>query len=229
MLSGTVIGLFCVFSLLIAALLMALLNRREKGKGNLEKSRFLSRFALGLFLAAFVGGVVVTLVAGLRPRSEEGGKGGMGGGGGAIGAVDQQELDSLKKKVQENPGDLDSRERLGHLYLQMQDFQNVFQMAHEALQLNPKGVESRAHMGMVLFAMQDYDQALKQFDQALAINPKHLETLLYKGIVQFQGLQDLAGAKQTWGRYLKIAKPTDSGYERVKMFYGMIDEDLIPK
>lgn len=265
MLSGTTLGFICVGALLLAAILLAVLDKKEKGKGNVERSRFLARMALGLFLAAFLGGVAVTLVGGVRPRDEQqpmaarsmrgiGGRAGsppdssegagfagpermmggpgpmMGGapmpGGGAIGKIDEAEFQKLMDKVNSDPKDVSSRERLGHLYLQQQDFENVFRMAHEALQVNPKSVESRVHMAMVLFSMGDLDQALAQFDQALQIEPKNLEALLFKGIVQFQGKDDLKGAKETWDRFMKIAKPSDNGYDRVQMFLKTINEQL---
>ena len=69
----------------------------------------------------------------------------------------------------------------------MQDFENVFKMAHEALQLNPKGVEWRVHMAMVLFAMGERDQAIAQFDQALAIDPKNEEALRFRNMVEMMG------------------------------------------
>lgn len=238
MLSGTTLGFICVGALLSAAILLAVLDRREKGKGNVERSRFLARMALGLFLAAFLGGVAVTLVGGVRPREEGqvmtgrpmGGpmaEGGMPTGPMAsIGKIDEAEFQKLMDKVNSDPKDVASRERLGHLYLQQQDFENVFRMAHEALQVNPKSVESRVHMAMVLFSMGDLDQALAQFDQALQIEPKNLEALLFKGIVQFQGKDDLKGAKETWDRFMKIAKPSDNGYDRVQMFLKTINEQL---
>ena len=241
MLSGTMIGLIGVLALLAASILLAILDRKEKGRGNAAQSQFLSRMALGLFLAAFFGGVVVTLLSGVQPREKgQGMTGSMRGSAesspdsseesgfagseqnASIGSINSEEFSRLQEKVAKDPKDVASRERLGHLYLQQQDYENVFKMAHEALQTNPKSTESRAHMGMVFFSMQQMDQALAQFDQALAIDPNSLEALLFKGIVQFQGQQDQDGARETWGRYMKIAKPTDNGYERVQMFLKMI-------
>lgn len=169
MLSGTTVGFISVIALLCASILMAVLDRKEKRKG---------RMALWLFIAAFVGGVVVTLVGGTRPREEQ--KGPMV----TIGQVDEKEFEALRRKVAADPRDVASRERLGHLYLQQQDFENVFRMAHEALQLDPKSVESRVHMGMVLFAMGNREQAVLQFDQALQIDPKNAEALRFKGMVE---------------------------------------------
>ncbi|MBI4411478.1 MAG: tetratricopeptide repeat protein [Deltaproteobacteria bacterium] len=235
---GTLIGFVCVIALLAASIFLAILDRKEKGKGNLEKARFLSKMALGLFLVAFVGGVVVTLSAGIRPR-EEGktisGKmvrgGGMPGGmpTAAIGNVDEKEVAALEEKAANDPNDVKSRERLGHLYLQMQDFENVFRMAHEAIQVDPNSAESRAHMGMVLNAMGEAESAMNQFDQALAIDPKNTEALLFKGIVQFQGIGDLEGAKKTWDQFMKEAKPDDPGRARVTAFLQMIDAQLEKK
>ncbi len=240
MISGTTIGFICVLALLAASILLVFLDRKEKRKGNVDQSRFLSRAALILFLAAFAGGVVVTLLSGVQSRNDGGGVvrrmsrsmgGGMGpnhppvGGGemmGAIANVDPQEIERLEAKVENDPKDVASRERLGHLYLQAQNFEGVFKMAHESLQVSPKSAESRVHMGMALFAMQDVDQALAQFDRALAIDPKNTEALLFKGIVLFQGRQDLPGAKEAWEKFLKVAKPNDPGLPRVKMFLGSI-------
>lgn len=177
-LSGTMIGFICVLALLGASVLIAVLDRKEKKKG---------KFALILFLGAFLGGVVMTLLAGIRAREEGGGMTGrppMRGGMQTIGEVDQEEFNRLVEKVSKDPKDLRSRERLGHLYLQMQDFENVFRMAHEALQLDPKSVESRVHMAMVLFTMGEIDQSLAQFDRALELDPKNLEALRFKGMVE---------------------------------------------
>ncbi len=165
-LSGTTIGFICVLALLAASILLACLDRKEKGKG---------KWALWLFIAAFVGGVAVTLLRGVSPREEQ---------GRTIGSFDPAEFKRLQEKVEKDPRDVKSRERLGHLYLQQQDFENVFRMAHEALQINPKAVESRTHMGMVFFAMQQVDRALEQFDQVLKIEPNNAEALLFKGMVQ---------------------------------------------
>lgn len=66
--SGTLIGFVSVGALLLASIFLAILDRMEKG--NPEKSKFLSRMAIGLFVAAFLGGAVVTLLGGIRPRTE---------------------------------------------------------------------------------------------------------------------------------------------------------------
>lgn len=229
-LTGTIIGFICVAALLLASLLIAFLDKKEKAKGHEEKSRFLSRTALILFLAAFVGGVIVTLIHGVKTR-EEGqvmtGRPMMGAGPKApmtkIGEVDPREVEALQEKIAKNPQDIKSRERLGHIYLQQQDFENVFKMSHDALETNPRSAESRAHLGMVLFAMQEYDKAIEQLDTAIAIDPKLTESYLFKGIVLFQGKQDLKGAKKAWEQFMKVAKPTDTGRPRVQMFLKMID------
>ncbi|MDO8461972.1 MAG: tetratricopeptide repeat protein [Deltaproteobacteria bacterium] len=184
-LSGTVLGLVGVFALLMAALILALLDKRERERDkNVPRSRFLSKMALVLFLAAFVGGVLVTLIGGIKPREDQTSMGSTPPMAPAIGQVDEEEFKKLQQMVLEDPKNIKARERLGHLYLQQQDFENVFRMAHEALQINPKSVESLVHMGMVLFAMQKPDDAMNQFDKALAIDPKNQEALRFKGMVE---------------------------------------------
>ena len=104
-LSGTVLGFICVLALFACSLILAYLDKKEKAKGNNEKARLLSRTALGLFLAAFVGGVVMTLFAGVQPRNDQGpmtgrpmnmsppnGQAAVAG----IGTIDQEELKTLR-------------------------------------------------------------------------------------------------------------------------------------
>lgn len=226
-LSGTVLGFICVLALFVCSLILAFLDKREKSKGHADRARLLSRTALGLFIAAFVGGVVMTLVAGVGPRSDQGPMKGPGQAPMAgIGTVDEQELRALQEKVASNPKDVASRERLGHLYLQLQDYENVFQMSHEAIQQDPHSVESRVHMGMVLFAMQETHGAMKQFEQALLMKHDDPEALLFKGLVQFQGQNDLNGAKATWEHYLKTAAPDDPGQTKARTLLDMVNSRL---
>ncbi len=226
MLTGTMIGFIVVAALLAASIVLAILDRRQQG----EKKQ-LSRAALGLFVLAFLGGVAVTLVGGVKPRQESGIAGMMQppgvevGEAGAIGSVDQNELRALQGKVVEDPKDVKSRERLGHLYLQMQDYENVFKTAHETLQLNPESVESRVHIGMVLFVMNQPEEAMSQFDRALQKDPDFLEALAFKGMVELQGRNDPKAARKTWGKYLKRAKPGDPGWGMVQVMMSQLESE----
>ncbi len=237
--SGTLLGFVSVAALFLASLVLAYLDWKEKSKGHVAKAKLLSKAALGLFIAAFLGGVVVTLVSGVKPREDgaaammQGKRGDVppdhppmaGGGmmGGAIGKIDEKELQKLQEKVEKNTADVKSRERLGHLYLQMQDYENVFKMAHEAIQVDPKSLESRVHLGMAMNVMGQPEQGMAQLDRVLQADPKHLEALLFKGMLQLQS-QDLEGARETWGRFMKFAKPSDNGYERVRMMLSSLQK-----
>ena len=55
--SGTLLGFVSVTALFLASLVLAYLDWKEKSKGNVEKAKLLSKAALALFLAAFIGGV----------------------------------------------------------------------------------------------------------------------------------------------------------------------------
>lgn len=184
-LNGTLIGFICVIALLLASLLIAFIDRKEK-------SRLLSRTALILFLLSFIGGVALTLSHGIKPRedgimSARSERPVMGmppeSPDHVIGEVDTKKIKVLEDKIAKNPKDIKSREQLGHIYLQQQDYENAFKMSHEALQIDPKSAESRVHLGMVLFAMQQNDKALQQLNQALQIDPKQAEAQFFKGIV----------------------------------------------
>ena len=201
MLTGTMIGFIAVGALLAASILLA---------------KFLSRTALALFIAAFVGGVVMTLVGGVQKRDD---------GNPIMGQFDEKEFEDLKKKVEADPRDVKSRERLGHLYLQMQEYENVFKTAHEVLQIDPESVESRVHIGMVLFVMNQTEEAMAQFDQVLQKEPNYLEALAFKGMVELQGENDPRAARKTWGEYLKRAKPGDPGWGMVQVMMSPLEMD----
>lgn len=225
MLSGATLGYIGVGALLIASLIMAMGSKKHP---------HLSRIALFLFLTAFVGGVVVTLFGAIGPREETMGNAMTEVPGDnigiesspalAIGNFDEKELKRLEQQVQKDPKDVASRERLGHLYLQLQNFEKAFQMAHEAIQLHPQSAESRVHLGMVLFAMQDSARAMDQMNQALAINPNLTEALLFKGIVELQGMGDPKAARKTWEEFLRIAPANDPGRPRVEMFLTTLEK-----
>ena len=99
-------------------------------------------------------------------------------------------------------------------------------MSHEAIQLDPHSVESRVHMGMVLFAMGEMDGAMKQFEQALLMKRDDPEALLFKGLAQFQGQNDLKGAKATWEHYLKTAAPDDPGRAKAQALLNRVNAEL---
>ncbi len=234
--TGTTIGFACAIALLLAAIFSALLERKEKKQGNTDKSRFLSRLALVLFLVSFVGGTAVVLLSGIQPRDAARGIGmgkPMGEESGApasdskstIGQVNEEEYNALKKHIEENPKDVKALERLGHLSLQLKDFDAVIDLSEKALTINPKSAESLTHLGMAYSAIQDQDKAMEMFNQALKADPKFTEALLFKGIVQFQE-QDLKGAQETWNTFLKVAKPNDPGRHRVEMFLKAIEKSL---
>ncbi|MBI4367175.1 MAG: tetratricopeptide repeat protein [Deltaproteobacteria bacterium] len=192
------IGLICVLALVAAAIVLVYLDRQAAAlpprAANPTRSPLLGRMILLVLVGAFVGGVALVLASGIRPRTDHPPMGmsmpmgngsdtaGMpqGGSVGVIGTIDPAELRRLEAAVAADSNDVRARERLGHLYLQQQDFEKVFAMAHEALKLDPKSVESRVHMGVVLFANQDLPGAMAQIDKALALDPTHVEALRFK-------------------------------------------------
>ncbi|MBI4211644.1 MAG: hypothetical protein HY540_03315 [Deltaproteobacteria bacterium] len=214
------IGIILAVALVITAIILFL--SRKKMTGNPEHTNLLEKIAFGLFGVAFVI-ILAAAMTGLKGPAQEtfATDHPPMDGQGSIGQINEAEVKDLEEKITKDPNDVGSRERLGHLYLQAQNYEGVFQMAHDALKLNPKSSESRAHMGMVLFAMQDAPQAMQQFEKSLQENPHHLETLLFKGIVELQGLNDAKAAEATWGTYLRIAPENDPARARVNAFLQM--------
>ena len=192
MISGTLVGFICMLALVAAAGVLVWLDQRTSGAAAHTGGRapVLGRIALTMLIIAFIGGAVLAIQGGIAPRADHpplmGGmppSSGMGGpmpGAVTIGTVNPEELRALIAKVQSDPKDVAARERLGHLYLQQQDFEKVFAMAHEALQLDPKSVESRVHMAVVMYASQDLVGGQAQLEKALAIDPNNVEALRFK-------------------------------------------------
>ncbi|MDO8643910.1 MAG: tetratricopeptide repeat protein, partial [bacterium] len=131
--------------------------------------------------------------------------------------VDPEEIERLEGKLTQDPNDLPTLERLGHLYLQENNFEKVFETAHQALQTGKKSPESFAHMGIALFAQQDSEGAMRLLDKALELNPNHPESLFFKGML-YMSTGEIEKTKETWKKFVKVSPPGTTGLEKVRMF-----------
>lgn len=123
--------------------------------------------------------------------------------------LDERRAADLEKSAGERPKDAAIRSQLGDLYYDARRFPQAIQWYEAALAIDSKNVNVSTDLAAAYYYMNDFDRALKQIDHSLAIDATHAKTLLNQGIILAFGKHDLAGAKASWERVVKIAPGTE--------------------
>ncbi len=119
--------------------------------------------------------------------------------------LDEAAASRLRTTAEGNPGDADSRVKLGNLYFDAGRFEEAARWYAAALAIDPRNVDASTDLGIAYYYMNQPDQALAQFERSLAVDPRHSKTLLNVGIVRAWGKQDLEGAAKAWQRVIDLA------------------------
>ncbi len=88
----------------------------------------------------------------------------------AAGGQTTQEIEALRKELQEKPGEA-AFIRLGNLLLETGDANGALQAFEDALRLNPRSFEARTGKGVVLGRQGKFAEAGDVLAGALALNP----------------------------------------------------------
>ncbi|UCC73230.1 MAG: hypothetical protein JSV86_01300 [Gemmatimonadota bacterium] len=120
-----------------------------------------------------------------------------------VAEVDMGRLAELEGLVSEDPQNLEALLELGHMYLQLQRYDELSFVTQVALNIDPNNPEALTHLGMLLFSMQHPEGVIPTFDRALAVEPDFPEALQFKGMVSFMR-GDYATAVQSWEHYREV-------------------------
>ncbi|MGD8698123.1 MAG: tetratricopeptide repeat protein [Gemmatimonadales bacterium] len=165
---------------------------------------------------AFVALAWLVMSQTLRPRGEgdtitgslPGQDQGMGPAGAPVANVDMNQLAELRRIVSEDPDNVEALVELGHLYLSLQNYDELSTVTQQALALDPENPEALTHLGMLLFSTGHPQGVMASFDRALAIDPDFGEALQFKGMVAFIQ-RDYQTAVEAWQRYLDVVPPDE--------------------
>jgi len=111
---------------------------------------------------------------------------------------------ALQKKVTDNPQDAEAWANLGHIYFDMNEFQNAIQAYRKSLELQPDNADVWTDLGIMYRRSGKPEEAVKAFDKAMAIDPGHLHSRFNKGVVYLHDLKNPGETLKVWEELLKI-------------------------
>ncbi|MBI5588394.1 MAG: tetratricopeptide repeat protein [Deltaproteobacteria bacterium] len=104
------------------------------------------------------------------------------------------------------PGNALIRFQLGNIYKEANFLERAALEWQKAIELNPAYSEAYNHLGIYYQLINDYPKALRMFESALKYNPYNTETYYNVGAV-YEAQGNLSGAKEYYGRFMKMAGP----------------------
>ncbi len=95
------------------------------------------------------------------------------------------EIDQLKARLFDNPGDFETLSTLGDKYFESAQYLEAIQIYDKALVVNPMCADCLNDRGLAQYYMGDPKSALESFDKAIEIDPEYVYAWLSKGYVLF--------------------------------------------
>ncbi len=160
-------------------------------------------------LAGLGGGFLIASLREAPPPPPQQGRGGQ--------VPSEAELRALERIVAEDPPALPSLLRLGHAYLDRQEYGRAIEIYKKVLARDEENVEALIHMGVLLAHFDHPDQALERLNRALSMDPTSLHALWDKAHILFVQKRDAAGAITTWQRFVDLS-PAGPDRERAEAF-----------
>ncbi|HFE52480.1 MAG TPA: tetratricopeptide repeat protein [Bacteroidetes bacterium] len=132
-------------------------------------------------------------------------------------AASRARVESLRKLVEADPRDFETRLRLGVLYLGLGKIAEAEKQLQEALRLDPGSAEAHANLATVLLAKGQGEKALAELGKARKLDPK-LSLVYYNlGFALVQVRKDYQAAVQAWERAVQL----DPTYEPAHYNLGL--------
>jgi tetratricopeptide (TPR) repeat protein len=102
------------------------------------------------------------------------------GGGGAPMVA---EINALKRRLQENPSDVQAATRLANLFHDAQIWDQAVMFYEQAIELSPNDPDLLTDLGICYRSLQRYDDALEKFARAREASPGHWQSLFNTAVV----------------------------------------------
>jgi len=127
----------------------------------------------------------------------------------------QQEIEALRKAIQENPKDARALGRLGDLYYDAGMFDKAQDYYKQSLQIDPKNPNISTDLGICFQRLSRPDEALTQFRHSLEIDPNHWQSWLNLGIVSLFDKNDVKTAEEALAKVREL-NPTFEGLPQIQ-------------
>lgn len=156
-----------------------------------------------VLIAGFLG---LTVQQSSKPRADDGGVGASGQGP-MVGAleVSPEELETLRKRLNEDGNDVAALLRVAHLALRAQQFAEAQTFNDRALSVSPNALEGLVHQAVL--AAKDGDGAAAEagLQAALKRDPGFVEAWFFRGMLSMQA-GDMPRMQESFAQYLKLAE-----------------------
>jgi len=119
-----------------------------------------------------------------------------------------QEIETLKKTVENAPQDTALLSQLANKLYDAGQFGEAAEYYRRILKLEPANIEVSTDLGTALFYTGKSEEAIAQFKHSLKLDPKHAQTLHNLVIVYWQGMKDLKAANEALER-LAVVDPAN--------------------
>lgn len=133
---------------------------------------------------------------------------------GAPGEAAMQEIQQLRRQVEEHPDDAEAVLRLANANFDIQNWSRAKELYDQYLKLQPAHPDVLTDLGIVHRSLREPDRALELFDQAQQLAPQHWQSLFNKVLVLAFDQQKQAEAEQALGQLQKL-QPGNPDVERL--------------
>lgn len=116
------------------------------------------------------------------------------------------EIDALKRRLQDNPKDLEAATRLAHLHHDVRMWQDAIAFYARAIELSPSDPDLLTDKGVCHQEVGEFDEALGLFSRAQEAAPGHWQSLYNQAVVLGFRLGRHDDASRTLAR-LEAARP----------------------
>jgi tetratricopeptide (TPR) repeat protein len=82
-----------------------------------------------------------------------------------------EEIGKLMSRLEQNPGDVETLNSLGLLFMEVQAWERSAVFWNRLLSLDPEHVSAHYHLGVVKFQLKEYQAAAETFHNVLALDP----------------------------------------------------------
>lgn len=133
------------------------------------------------------------------------------------------DIKELETQLQNNPGDYVLIMKLGHAYLENQQFAKAVEIFRKAVQLKPQEAEPQVDLGIALRQNRQIDEALAALNRATKSFPEYGEAWLQLGVLNRFNLKNNQKALQYFQKFLSLEPRGETGpqikeeIERIKM------------
>lgn len=113
-------------------------------------------------------------------------------------------LNHLKKKVSEDPNDVEAWTQLANTYFDIQEFPKAIEVYNKLVVLADDKSTVYQDLGVAYRRDEQFKKAIESFQKAVELNPENIQALFNIGVIQYHDLDDEAAATATWGKVAAV-------------------------